>query len=89
MRKRDTGHERLNALAEAALVKLQREREAAAPRLDPPICWVCDRKLYARRGRIIVAEDGHAHPAHAGCAARYTPPLTAQPTGGDEQESRP
>lgn len=86
--RRGTGRERLNAMAERAILELQDRQER--PRLDPPVCWMCDRKLYGGKGRIIVAEDGHAHPAHAGCAARYTPPLTAQPTGGDEpEESRP
>ena len=82
--------DRQQARAEAAIVKLQREQEAKAPRFDPPVCWLCDRKLVPSKGRIIVAEDGLAHPAHAGCAARYSPPITAQPVDRDEpEESRP
>lgn len=97
--RRGTGHDRTSAQAERAILALQ-DRQARPARLDPPVCWLCDRKLVPARGRIIVAEDGHAHPAHAGCAARYTPPVTAQPAGGwgeedggsaatDFEESRP
>lgn len=41
------------------------------PKANPPICWICDRRLYAggRAYVIIVGEDGHEHPVHRQCAA--------------------
>ena len=81
------------ARAEAAIVKLRRAQDAKAPRLDPPVCWLCDRKLVRAKGgrpmgRIIVGEDGRAHPAHVDCAARHTPPLTVALTDLPEEETR-
>ena len=39
--------------------------------ISPPICWICDRKLYhgGRSYRLVTdADTGHEHPAHVSCA---------------------
>ena len=41
------------------------------PRANPPICWVCDRKLSHGGWRYATVQDvsGRPHPAHGHCAA--------------------
>lgn len=46
--------------------------KATQPRANPPICWTCNKRLYAG-GRIYVLvedEDGNQHPAHKNCAVK-------------------
>lgn len=39
------------------------------PRANPPLCWLCDRRLWSpRKYVLVVAEDGREHPAHTFCA---------------------
>jgi hypothetical protein len=64
-------------------VRLMARFTARHPRANPPICWVCDRQLYAggRCYEIVVAEDGNEHPIHRACvgAAAAAGAITAQP----------
>ena len=41
-------------------------------RANPPVCWICDRKLYAGGWQYELIEDeaGNEHPVHVSCA-RY------------------
>jgi hypothetical protein len=56
--------------------------KAQLPRANPPICWVCDRQLYAggRCYELVAAEDGHEHPVHRACVGRARPAATARPS---------
>ncbi len=48
------------------------EFKATKPRANPPICWVCDKRLYGggRFYETVADEAGHQHPAHVSCAKR-------------------
>jgi hypothetical protein len=54
---------------------------ALRPRANPPICWLCDRRLAygGRRYKLVLDLDGHEHPAHVWCEPE--PEVTARPTG--------
>lgn len=40
------------------------------PPANLPVCWLCDKKLYAggRAYVLVESDDGHKHPAHKRCA---------------------
>lgn len=42
-------------------------------RANPPVCWLCGRRLYAGgwQYRIVEDEEGRPHPAHQACYADY------------------
>lgn len=48
-------------------------------RANPPVCWVCDRRLWNPFSYVVVTDpDGKTHPVHNICAG--APPPTARPT---------
>lgn len=54
-------------------------------RANPPVCWLCDRRLWHPFSYVLVTDDdGTTHPAHESCAKRPTP--TAQPTTRDTRD---
>lgn len=67
-----------------------RRPRATRPKANPPICWLCDRRLWNPRAYVLVrAEDGRQHPAHHSCAERYQPPLTADLKEAPMEETYP
>lgn len=49
--------------------------KAKKPRANPPVCWICGRRLYGGGYFYVLVdgEDGHQHPAHASCVAEESP----------------
>lgn len=50
--------------------------KAKLPRANPPICWLCDGRLYGGgRFYALVEVDGASRPAHKTCAEEATAPV--------------
>ncbi len=50
----------------------KRRSKPIQPKANPPICWICDRKLYGggKYYWIVQGLDDREHPAHVGCAKK-------------------
>ena len=49
-----------------------------------PWCWCCSRRLRLPYYRVLLAEDGHEHAAHAECASAWLWSALLTPTRREE-----